>query len=283
MHHSRSWALALSICATSIHAPSGRAQMVLGGRADLTIGSRYVWRGLSTGRPELTFGMLGSASRARSYTSLGIWAMGLPLGVQQSDSNRVGSDPSRYVPLENELDIWLEHARIVGPLRVALGGTYYFYNEFAVDPGNPASIQNTAEVYARIEHSELNLGSVNIVPKIGVWYDVDHIRGAYLETSVTTRLPIVPNSGIYLGALAGWSAGQAVDSNQTDRGGYFASNGLTHVDFSMVLPGVRFKTISYGLAIHYQMNVDDFTRMRDNLDGDKRGTLWASLAISHTF
>ena len=278
MHRNRTWTLGVAVAATLVPTAPATAQEAFLVRADLELATRYVWRGLSSGRPEVTFGLLGSRSGRSSYTSAGIWTLGLPVGLNEPQSNRQGATGT-MVPLENELDVWVEHARALGPFRIAFGGTYYIYNDFIFDADDPNAIPNTVELYGRAEHRGLVLGDLQLAPKVAVWHDVHHVRGTYLETSLTGRLPAWANSGVYLGVLTGWSLGQSVNG---DQGAYFATDGLTHADFSITLPWIEVKSVAYTAAFHYQINVDDFTRMTSQCEACDGQTVWINLVISYT-
>ena len=256
------------------------AQSTLGGRTDLTFASAYVWRGRSTGRAEIMFDIMGSLRSGNAYTTIGVWTLGLPLSLDESRANRVSLDPTELVPLENELDLWVEHARAYGGVRVAAGFATYLYNEFIADSDDPKEIPNTSEVYARLEYASIELGYLHLTPKVVAWYDVDKVKGAYFETSLVGRLPAWPNAGIYLGAVAGWSAGQSLGANEIAN---FAEDGLTHVDFSLALPFFVLRSVSYSLAFHYQVNVDDFTRRTNDCNACNRETIWLDVAISYSF
>jgi hypothetical protein len=61
---------------------------------------------------------------------------------------------------------------------------------------------------------------------------VAKVKGLYLETSVAHTLSPLRGFPVTLGALAGWSAGQAVNRDDPTEVANFASDGLTHVDLS---------------------------------------------------
>lgn len=209
-------------------------------RTDLTLSRQHVWRGLSTGRPEATFGMLLAPRRPlsfpfRSYFSVGFWASGLPLGLEDSDATR------NTIPLENELDVWAGLSGRLGErVRLGAGLIYYFYNDFlGSDPGK--AIENTGEVYARIE--DLEFLSLPMTLRVAGWVDVVRRTGIYLEPSVTARIrlwprSLFPNSSLQLTALAGVTT-QSVDEEVMPPRGNFANDGVTHFAFAATLPQLR--------------------------------------------
>ena len=75
-------------------------------------------------------------------------------------------------------------------------------------------------------------------PKLAVWYDVDKIKGAYFEGSISHSIqPQGEKFSVTLGALAGFNAGQGIpDDPLSDQSFNFADNGFTHLDLSAGVP-----------------------------------------------
>ncbi len=166
---------------------------------------------------------------------MGFWASGLPLGLEDSDATR------NTIPLENELDVWAGLSGRLGErVRLGAGLIYYFYNDFlGSDPGK--AIENTGEVYARIE--DLEFLSLPMTLRVAGWVDVVRRTGIYLEPSVTARIrlwprSLFPNSSLQLTALAGVTT-QSVDEEVMPPRGNFANDGITHFAFAATLPQLR--------------------------------------------
>jgi hypothetical protein len=110
------------------------------------------------------------------------------------------------------------------------GVTRYLFADGAF--GQSADAVNTTEIYAT---STMSLGS--LIPCVALWVDVSRVRGAYFETSLDLRVPVLPSYdpvvAAYVSALAGWSVGQEVNRQDPDEAAYFQDSGLTHLDFGL--------------------------------------------------
>ena len=108
-----------------------------------------------------------------------------------------------------EFDWWGEFNYPYQKANFTLGATgYYFPNDagFTKDA-------NTSRSTAR------SAFDVPLNPKLAVWYDVDKIKGAYFEGSIShTIQPKDQKFSVVLGALAGFNAGQgSLTTRHSDR------------------------------------------------------------------
>ena len=81
---------------------------------------------------------------------------------------------------------------------LTVGGIAYIYPNKA----GLTSDANTLEIYGKVAFD------VPFSPKAAVQYDVDKIKGAYFEGSISHTVPASEKVSVVLGALAGLSAGQ---------------------------------------------------------------------------
>jgi hypothetical protein len=101
----------------------------------------------------------------------------------------------------------------------------------------------------------------------------------YIETSIDIRVPILPVAYMYIGALAGWSAGQALSESAPSELGYFETDGLTHVDISVWSSFQVGRGLSLAPELHVQVNEDAATKR--TLADDSAGVkVWFEIALS---
>jgi len=84
-----------------------------------------------------------------------------------------------------ELNYWGQAAWHLGLVQAALGGIRYTFAEPLPTAGRTRA-DNTTELYV-----DLRGTSKYIVPGVALWLDVDRVRGAYIEGSIT--VPVLAN------------------------------------------------------------------------------------------
>ena len=236
-------------------ASSATAQVTLG--ADAAFNSAYVWRGLSLTnnfviQPDL---YLTFPIKTTSLT-VGGWA-----NIEPSKYDEVPDDISEGGGLAGpdltEFDWWAELGIPVGSkVTLTPGATGYIYpNDAGLTEDN-----NTIEVYGKLS------ADVLFSPKLSVYYDVDKIKGAYIEASVSHGIPLTPALPLTIGALAGFSAGQEVNSSDPNELANFNESGLTHLDFSAALP-FSAGPLSITPSFHFLVNNDEFVKITKTTSG----------------
>jgi hypothetical protein len=248
----------------SASARSARAQATVG--ADLGLFSGYVWRGVSlTNRPVGQPNVYVAFPAGNASVTVGGWA-NVDLG-RYDDADDEFSQSGGVSSLNlSEFDPWAEVSVPVGKATLTGGVVgYVFPNDFGVTDDF-----NTWEVYGKV-----GLG-VPLSPKLAVYYDFDKVNGAYLEGSVGHSVPLgsVP---LNLGALAGFSAGQAEGDSPGEINNFF-ENGFTHLDLSA---GVPFPVGIFSITpvVHFLVNGDEITKLTS--PGDESDVkLWGGLTIS---
>ncbi len=170
-----------------------------------------------------------------------------------------------------EIDIWAEYGHPVGSkLTGTVGGLLYLFPNSA---GLTNEVNRTFEIYGKLQATGLPL-----VPKVAAFYDVAKVNGLYLETSVAQTLAAIRGFPITFGALAGWSAGQAVNDGDPGEIANFGSDGLTHLDFSAT-GALAAGPVTIAPTVHLVVPSNDFAQVtRPGVTHDVKG--WAGLTLS---
>ncbi|MGD2218221.1 MAG: hypothetical protein PVJ64_15795 [Gemmatimonadales bacterium] len=247
--------------------PNGSTAQIVAG-ADVTYANRYVWRGVTRASvPVFQPDIYLAYRHANSFVTVGGW-----WSFETRSGEGEISDSGSGVGGLGESNYWVETSTRVGPLDLAVGVTSYLFDDDV--SGGRDSSWNTSELYAR-----LWLETTALIPKVSLWYDIDAIRGAYLETSVDLRVPVLPVAYMYVGALAGWSAGQAVRETAPSRTAYFETDGLTHVDISAWASFRVGRGLSVAPELHAQINEDAVTKRTLAVDS-AAVKVWFRIALS---
>jgi hypothetical protein len=244
------------------------AQVTVG--ADVGLFSDYVWRGITYTnkfviQPDayLTF-----PTGPATFTAGGWFNIEPGQYDGADDISESGGESSFDVA---EFDWWGEFNYPYQTANFTLGATGYIYPN---DAGFTKDA-NTVEIYGKVGLS------VPLNPKLAVWYDVDKIKGAYFEGSISHSIqPKDQPFSVTLGALAGFSAGQGINDDPTsDESFNFADDGFTHLDLSAAVP---FATgpLSISPAVHVVITGDDATKFTSPSDLDKDVKVWFGGTIS---
>lgn len=234
---------------------------------DASLFSSYVWRGVTlTSKPVfqpaawLSF-PLGSAS-----LTVGGWA-NVDIG-EYNDAADAAQGGGTSFNL-SEFDPYAEVGFSAGKAALTLGAVAYLYPNDA--PGITTDF-NTVEAYGKIGLD------VPLAPSLAVYYDLDKVKGLYLEGSVSHGIPLGATT-LNLGALAGYNSGQ--EPSADDFTANFADAGFTHLDLSASVD-IAAGPLSISPALHFQVNGDDATKFTnfdpDNLDEDFK--IWGGVTIS---
>ncbi len=248
----------------SASARTARAQATVG--ADLGLFSGYVWRGVSlTNRPVGQPNAYVAFPAGNASVTVGGWA-NVDLGRYNDadDFSQSGGVSSLNL---SEFDPWAEVSVPVGKATLTGGVVgYVFPNDFGATEDF-----NTWEVYGKV-----GLG-VPLSPKLAVYYDFDKVNGAYFEGSVSHSLPLGSALSLNLGALGGFSAGQAEADSPNELNNFF-ENGFTHLDLSAGVP-ISAGIFSIAPVIHFLVNGDEITKF--TAPGDESDVkLWGGLTVS---
>jgi hypothetical protein len=254
----------------------GQAQATFG--VDLDLFSSYVWRGLSlTNKPVLEPGLWVSFPAGNASITAGGWA-NIDIGKYDDASDISESGGTSAFNLA-EFDPYAEVSFPVGNATLTGGLTGYIYPND--DPGLTSDF-NTWEIYGKAGLD------VPLSPELSIYYDVDKIKGAYIEGNISHSLPASEQVSIDLGATAGFSAGQDADLDDlgTPQADFFnfAENGFTHLDLSAGVP-FTVGVFSITPVIHFVINGDELTKITsfDETTGfpnSKDAKIWGGVSLS---
>lgn len=260
---------AVALAASCAFPDLAAAQIVAG--ADVTYVNRYVWRGVTRASVPVFQPDLYLAYRhGDSFVTVGGW---WSLETRSGEDEISDTGPGQGGL--GESDYWVELSTRAGPVDLAVGFTTYLFDDDAL--GGRDSSWDTSELYATLWWE-----TTALIPKLKIWYDLDAIEGAYIETSVDVRVPILPVAYMYLGALAGWSAGQAVSESAPSQPAYFEKDGLTHVDISAWASFRVGRGFSLAPELHVQINGDAATK-RTLADDSAGAKVWFEIAASWAY
>lgn len=251
------------------------AQLYTG--VDVTLSSRYVWRGLTrvnhwVMQPEMYLGM----RVAGGFVSTGVWANDELHQAQTGDLSDLGPGASGW----GEFSYWADYTRGLGIVDASVAFLRYSYRGKLSGVGR-TSAANTSEVYGSIR-----LSSKYLAPKLALYFDVDRVRGAYIEGSGT--IPVLGNPlgapfwALYVQGLVGYSLGQEVNPARSSEGANFANDGFTHLDLSLsgnVTPILAGAPTTVHLEGHLQFNRDDLTRRTNATGGNASAKTWLAVSM----
>ena len=230
-------------------APCGaQAQIAIG--ADAGLYSDYVWRGLTyTNRFVIQPDAYVATAFGGTAASAGVWANVEP--GQYDGATDISEGGGLSGPDLTEWNWWVELSGSAGRHRIAGGVTGYQYPNQA---GRTSGL-NTIELYGRAQLA------LPLRPRVSLYWDVDHYRGLYAEGSLMQPVPVSPRVSLELGALAGFAEGLAAGNGAAR----YASDGLTHLDFSLATT-LQTAGLSIRPALHLQVSTDDATQITRRSD-----------------
>jgi hypothetical protein len=251
------------VIAAALWAAPAAAQATLG--ADLGLNSHYVWRGLTfTNKPVV---------QPDLYLSLHGFTAGAWLSIEPSQYNGPNdlSEGGGVGSGVREADFWAEYGRSTGNVSWKAGWIMY---TFDMNDAGFTAFYDTHEFYG-----QASIGGLPFTPTLYASYDVDKVKGAYLQPSVSYGVKASPTLTINLGALAGISAGQ--EFSASDPSYNFAKSGLTHVDFS-ASTSIAAGALSIAPAFHVQISNDAATKVTGaNAANQDKGTkFWGGITLS---
>lgn len=242
---------------------------------DAAFNSRYEWRGATLTnnfvmQPDawITFGA-GNAS-----ITAGGWA-NVELGAYDDPNDDISSNGTAGAGM-TEFDWWGEVAFPVGVATLTGGATGYIYTGDASDGALLTDDNNTTEIYGKADFDVL------LSPSFAIFYDVDKVKGAYMEFGVSRGLPL-GTTELTLGALAGVSAGQGVNDDDPNELANFRDDGLTHFDFSAEV-SFGAGPLSITPTVHMIWGQDNWTKWTSPTDkNDIKFWFGASIGWSKAF
>jgi len=249
--------------------------------ADLALFSSYVWRGVDlTNKPVAEPDLYVTFPAGKASVTLGGW-FNIDLGKYDNQNKDISESGGLSAFNLAEFDPWAEVGFPVGKATVTLGATAYIYPNkvdnkpptFVPTPGLLTTDANTVEIYGKLAVD------APLSPKVSVYYDVDHVKGLYVEGSVSHSIPASEKVSVTLGALAGFNAGQGINDTKTDEGANFFDSGFTHLDLSAGVP-ITAGVVSITPALHVVITGDEFTKITSPTNTDKSVKAWGGVTIS---
>ena len=253
------------VVAAALWSAPAAAQATLG--FDAALNSQYVWRGLTFTN---SFVVQPDVYLSASGFTVGAWANFEPKkGTGSNDLSENGGARSGIA----EIDLWAEFGHSTGNASWKAGWILYTFNKKNAAFSNAF---DTHEVYG-----QLSLGGLPITPTLYASYDLDKVKGMYLQPSVVYAMKASPALTINLGVLAGISAGQEFNTSKPSEGFNFAKSGLTHVDFS-ASTSFAAGPLSIAPAFHVQVNHDANTKVTgaDPANRNKGTKFWGGITLS---
>jgi Bacterial protein of unknown function (Gcw_chp) len=257
-------------------AVTAQAQATFG--VDLDLFSSYVWRGLTlTNKPVLEPGVWVSFPAGNASITAGGWA-NIDIG-QYDDASDISESGGTSAFNLAEFDPYAEVSFPVGNATLTGGVTGYIYPND--DPGLTSDF-NTWEIYGKAGLD------VPLSPELSIYYDIDKIKGAYIEGNISHSLAASEKVSIDLGAAAGFSAGQDADLDDlgTPQADFFnfAENGFTHLDLSAGVP-FTVGVFSITPVVHFIINGDELTKITsfDETTGfpnSNDAKIWGGVSLS---
>lgn len=260
----------LLVAGASVCAVPGHAQTEIG--ADLGVFSSYVWRGLSlTNKPVAQPAVWASIPAGNAAITLGLWST-IDLGKYDDPVDDISESGGTSSFNLAEYDPYAEVSFSAGKATFTLGGTAYIYpNDLdATANGGLDSDFNTVELYGKVGFDAA------LSPTLNLYYDVDKVKGAYIEGGVSYALAASEKVSVELGALAGFSAGQGI-SDDPDEFANFSDDGFTHLDLSAGVP-LTAGAFSITPVLHLIVAGDDFTKFTSPTD-ESDVKLWGGVSI----
>ena len=238
---------------------------------DVTYASKYVWRGIT--RRNASVLQLDAFIGLRwpsGFLSAGGW---VNIELERADPN----DPTAFGLGQRvgEGNGWVQLDLFSRLFAFKVGYIRYEFDVAAAAPFN-VNVFDTGEFFTDLRldlpwppHWVSGPGFATAV-EVAAWYDHEDVIGFYIEPSIELQLPFFPLLSIWfpsplpalqLRAAAGVSVGQEI-TDPMNPDGYFASDGLTHWDFSAATSIVAARSFNLAVSYHLQVNKDANTKGR---------------------
>jgi hypothetical protein len=233
--------------------------------------NNYTWRGVTLTnklvvQPDAYLTVPGGGGSA----VLGVWG-NIDAGEYDDPVNDFSEGGGTGPWDATEIDVWAEYGHPIGSgFTGTMGGLLYL---FPNESGLTNEANQTFEVYGKLQAT-----GVLLAPKVAAFLDVAKVNGLYLETSLSHTLKEIKGFPITFGALAGWSAGQAVNADDPAQIANFAENGLTHLDFS-ASGAVAAGPVVLAPTAHLLIPSDEYTKFtKPGVTNDVKG--WVGLTLT---
>ena len=244
------WAGALLVFGVVAEPCTLSGQVVL--TTDAGAYNAYVWRGVTlTNQVVLQPDLYLSLPAGGGSGVVGVWGS-IDAGRYDDPANDLSEGGGTSSLNATEINVWAEYAHSLGSkLSGTLGSVLYL---FPNESGLTNDVNRTVEVYGKLQLA------TPLSPRIAGWYDVDKVKGLYLEGSVSQPISGIEGFPITLGALAGFSASQGVNTEDPAEIANFGENTLTHVDLAAT-GALSVGPVTVSPTVHLLLLNDDFARI----------------------
>lgn len=259
------------LVAVAVHAVPARAQTEVG--VDLGLFSSYVWRGLTrTNKPVVQPAVYVSFPVGSASITAGGWS-NIDLGKYDNFADDLSQSGGSSALNLAEFQPYAEVSFPLGRATLTGGVTGYIYPNDAGAPalGLMTSDENTWEIYGKLGFD------APLSPEVSVYYDIDRVKGAYLEGGVSYSLEASEQVSVDLGAIAGFSAGQDA-SGGLEELPRFLDDGFTHLDLSVGVP-ITAGNIAIIPGFHVIVAGDEFTKTTSPTD-ESDVKVWGGVSLS---
>jgi Bacterial protein of unknown function (Gcw_chp) len=244
---------------------------------DLGLFSSYVWRGLTrTNKLVAQPAAYVSVPVGKVSVTLGGWS-NTDLGKYDDPADDISESGGSSSLNFAELEPYAEVSFPVGKTTLTGGVMGYLFPNSATAPnafGLMTSDANTVEIYGKVGFD------APLSPELSVYYDVDKVKGAYIEGTISYSAAASENVSVDLGALAGFNAGRGTpDDPLSDERSNYNDDGFTHLDLSAGVP-FTVGMISVTPALHLVVNGDERTKVTSPTELDKDVKLWGGVSLS---
>jgi hypothetical protein len=272
-------AVAAWLCLTGLTVAAPPAAAQFSTRADLSVGGRYVWHGVSRAAGLVAQPSLAVGLRTRGVSVEGGAALHYELDRASSGELSETGAGDRHL---GERDVWGRASFVLGPTRLHAGVVRYDFRGDAAQ-GGVGSARNTTEVFASLSATSRYLN-----PTFEAWWDVERVHGAFLRASFDLPVlgwPFPPYAFVFVQGEMGLNVGQGPNPVRPGELANFAKRGITHVGLGLGtevragrLGGLGAATLTFGARS--QLNVDAATKA----DGPGRTRdfvvwLWTGMTI----
>lgn len=212
-------AMSLALAGAALHPGALHAQISIRVAGGLAFVSSYLDRGvIRTNQPVLQPSLSIGLPAGGGSVTIGAWAVLQP--ASYTGTQYFSMAPGEKSPNVTEVRPSLELAQPMGVARVAFKATMQLFpNTVGINAAG-----NTLDLASIVSLDRLPLS-----PSLMVAYDVGAINGAYLEGRVLKRTALSKGVTFDVGARAGWSIRQRVDSAPVAFAPY-ERDGFSHLD-----------------------------------------------------
>ncbi len=244
---------------------------------DLGLFSSYVWRGVTTtNKPVIQPAAYLSVPVGNASVTLGAWS-NIDLGKYDDPTDDISESGGGSGFNLSAVDPYAEVSFPVGKTTLTGGVLGYVYPNSDSAPnssGLTTGDANTVEIYGKLGVD------APLSPELSVYYDVNKVKGAYIEGAVSYSLAASEDISVNLGALAGFNAGRGIpDAPLSNVISNYEDDGFTHLDLSAGLP-FALGTVSITPVVHFVVNGDARTKATSPTDLNEDVKLWGGVSLS---